>query len=220
MTTSPALLLAMIVGLLAGALVTWIVMGRTLARERLRAATLDGALAAMRTDNDALRDQQGMSRSVAELLQPVRDSLESLRRASDTASRERTAAEATITTQMAAAQERYQSLEAATKQLAAALARGQTRGQWGEMQLEKLLEHAGLLEGTHFTRQDVRAVGDSTLRPDVVVLLPGGGEILVDAKFPFDAYWLAVGAEDPVQRDALMAKHAADVLARVRELSS
>jgi DNA recombination protein RmuC len=224
MTTSPALLIAMIVGLLAGVLVTWIAMGRSMGRsladERLRAATLEGALAAMRTDNDALRDQQGMARSVAELLQPVRDSLESLRRASDTASRERTAAEATITTQMAAAQERYQSLEAATKQLAAALARGQTRGQWGEMQLERLLEHAGLLEGTHFTRQDVRAVGDSTLRPDVVVHLPGGGEILVDAKFPFDAYWLAVGAEEPVQRDALMAKHAADVLARVRELSS
>ena len=219
MTSAAALLIAGIVGLLVGALATWIAMGRPLARERLRAATLEGALASMRTDNEALRDQQGMSRSVAELLQPVRDSLESMRRAADTASRERTAAEATITTQMTAAQERYQSLEAATKQLAGALARGQTRGQWGEMQLEKLLEHAGLLEGTHFTRQDIRVVGEGTLRPDVVVMLPGGGEILIDAKFPFDAYWQAVGTDDPVQRDALMAKHAADVLARVRELS-
>ena len=122
MTSATALLIAGIVGLLVGALATWIAMGRPLARERLRAATLEGALAAMRTDNEALRDQQGMSRSVAELLQPVRDSLESMRRAADTASRERTAAEATITTQMTAAQERYQSLEAATKQLAGALA--------------------------------------------------------------------------------------------------
>jgi DNA recombination protein RmuC len=161
-----------------------------------------------------------MTRSMTDLLQPVRESLDDLRRASDTARRERTAAEATITTQIAAVQERYQSLEAATKQLASALARGQTRGQWGEMQLEGLLEHAGLLEGTHFTRQDARLGPDGGLRPDIVVTLPGGGEILVDAKFPFDAYWLAIGTEDPAQRDRLMAKHAADVLARVRELSS
>ena len=60
---------------------------------------------------------------------------------------------------------------------------------------------------------------DGSTRPDLVVRLPGGGEILVDAKFPFDAYWLAIGAEDPVQRDELMRKHAADVLLRVRELS-
>ena len=94
-------------------------------------------------------------------------------------------------------QERYQSLETTTRQLAAALARGQTRGQWGEMQLEGLLEHAGLLEGTHFDRQDSRAGPTGSTRPDLVVRLPGGGEILVDAKFPFDAYWLAIGADDP-----------------------
>jgi DNA recombination protein RmuC len=215
-----SLVVGILVGLAIGAALMWIGVGRSLGRERLRAAALEGALASQRTDNDALREQQGMARSMTDLLQPVRESLDDLRRASDTARRERTAAEATITTQIAAVQERYQSLEAATKQLASALARGQTRGQWGEMQLEGLLEHAGLLEGTHFTRQDARPGPDGGLRPDIVVTLPGGGEILVDAKFPFDAYWLAIGTEDPAQRDLLMAKHAADVLARVRELSS
>lgn len=209
----------LLVGLLLGAAATWLVVGRDLGRERLRSAALEGALASARTDNDALREQRGMSQSVADLLQPVRDSLESLRLASDTARRERTAAEATITTQILAVQERYQSLEEATKQLASALARGQTRGQWGEMQLERLLEHAGLLEGTHFVRQDVRTGPDGGARPDIVVKLPGGGEVLVDAKFPFDAYWQGVGAQEPAGRDVFMAKHASDVLARVRELS-
>ena len=210
----------LILGAALGAALAGVVLGRALARERVRAAALDGALAVLRVDNEALRTSQDRARSLEGLLQPVRDSVESLRRAADAASRERTVAEATMTTQIAAVQERYQSLESATKQLAAALASGQTRGQWGEMQLEGLLEHAGLLEGTHFTRQDSRGGPEGVLRPDVVVLLPGGGEVLIDAKFPFDAYWQAVGTDDAVRRDELMRKHASDVLGRIRELSS
>ena len=215
--------LVAVVGLAVGAVVSWLVAARALADERSRTAHAEGALAALRADNEALRQQQGDARSLAEMFQPVRESLESLRQASDRAARERTAAESALTTQLQAVQERYQSLEATTAQLAAALARGQTRGQWGEMQLEGLLEHAGLLEGTHFTRQDVRAAdaGDGPgTRPDIVVHLPGGGEILVDAKFPFDAYWQALGTDDPAQREALLRKHAADVLLRARELSA
>ena len=126
------------------------------------------------------------SASLSDALAPVRESVESLRRAADTANRDRAAAEAAITTQLAAVQERYQSLEESTGQLAAALAGGQTRGQWGEMQLEGLLEHAGLLEGTHFSRQESRDGDGPSLRPDVIVRLAGGGEVMVDAKFPFE----------------------------------
>lgn len=208
-----------LIGLVVGALAAGLALFRLLARERVGAAQAAGAVAALRADNDALRVQQGSAGSLADLLTPVQDSLERLRRVTDEASRERTAAEATITTQITAVQERYQSLEKATSQLAGALARGQTRGQWGEMQLEGLLEHAGLLEGTHFLRQDARSGADGIARPDVVVRMPGGGELLVDAKFPFDAYWQAMGASDPLVRDGLMRKHAADVLLRVRELS-
>lgn len=213
------LLVGVLLGVVVGGLLVWALVSRTLSAERIRAAQAEGALTTLRADNESLRALQGSARSLEDLLQPVRDSLDTLRRASDQAGRERTAAEATITTQITAVQERYQSLETTTKQLAAALARGQTRGQWGEMQLEGLLEHAGLLEGTHFVRQDSRSGADGATRPDLVVRLPGGGEILVDAKFPFDAYWLAISTDDPVQRDELMRKHAADVLLRVRELS-
>jgi DNA recombination protein RmuC len=214
------LFLALAFGLLLGTALTWLALGRSARRWQAHAVALEGALTAMRSDNEALRGQANQNRSLDDLLRPVRESLDSLRTASDAASRDRTAAEATLTTQIAAVQERYQSLEIATKQVAAALARGQTRGQWGEMQLEGLLSHAGLLEGTHYRRQDTRVGADRSARPDVVVLMPGGGEVFVDAKFPFDAYWSALGAEDPAQRDALMAKHAADLLARARELAS
>jgi DNA recombination protein RmuC len=111
-------------------------------------------------------------------------------------------------------------LESATKQLVAAMSSGQSRGQWGEMQLEQLLEHSGLVEGVHFRRQDSRMTEAGGARPDVVVDLPGGGEILIDAKFPFDAYWRAIKADDEVEIDAHLHKHAEDVLARAKELSS
>lgn len=160
---------------------------------------------------------QGSSLADIEVvLAPVREGLENLRRSSDAAQRERAAAEATLVAQLAGVQERYSGLEASTAQLAAALAGGQTRGQWGEMQLEGLLDHAGLVEGVHYRRQDVR---DGGTRPDIVVLLPGGGEVLVDAKFPFDAYWQSMGEDDPTRREVLLRKHAADVNARARELA-
>jgi DNA recombination protein RmuC len=224
------LVVGVLIGGVLGALTAWLVQSREIGRLRVRTAEAEGARAADRADLDAMRLQQSSAQALGDLLQPVRDSLEHLRRSTEQASRERTAAEATITTQITAVQERYQSLEAATSQIASALARGQTRGQWGEMQLEGLLEHAGLLEGTHFTRQESRvgthrgdtaaADAQASIRPDIVVRLPGGGEILVDAKFPFDSYWQAIGTQDPQQRDELMRKHAADVLLRARELSS
>lgn len=197
-------LIGVVIGALAGALAMWILRGRRDREQDLARAAQAGAM--------------------ADLLTPVRESLESLRRASDAASRERATAEATLTSQLASVQDRYQSLESATAQLAGALARGQTRGQWGEMQLEGLLEHAGLLEGVHLTRQGTRQgvgpEGTAALRPDIVIHLPGGGEVLVDAKFPFDAYWQAAALPVGPERDALLRKHAADLLQRSRELSS
>jgi DNA recombination protein RmuC len=174
-----------------------------------------GALLGVMVD----RSRQRQSSSVQELdalLAPVRENIESLRRAADGANRDRAAAESAITTQLTAVQERYAGLEEATGQLRLALAGGKTRGQWGEMQLEGLLDHAGLVEGVHYRQQDLR---DSGTRPDVVVMLPGGGEVLVDAKFPFDAYWQSISETDEARRAELLRKHAADVLARARELA-
>ena len=80
------------------------------------------------------------------------------------------------------------------------MGKGQTRGQYGEMQLEQLLKHAGLLEGTHFQRQDSRAGVDGVARPDVSILLAGGGEVLIDAKFPWDAFFEAMGTNDQAEK--------------------
>lgn len=153
------------------------------------------------------------------LLQPVRESLASLQATTEASRRDRSTADAQITEQMRAVQDSYRSVGSATEQLSRALARGQSRGQWGEVQLESLLAHAGLVEGVHMRRQEARTVDGAGQRPDITIVMPDGGEILVDAKFPFDAYWQAMGAADPGERDALLRKHAADLGARARELT-
>lgn len=218
------LVIGLLVGAALAAAVVWSWLGSRVSRERDRAVRAEALLSSTRSEAETARARITEMSAMADLLTPVRESLESLRRASDAASRDRATAEATLTSQLTSVQERYQSLESATTQLAGALARGQTRGQWGEMQLEGLLEHAGLLEGVHLTRQgsrpDARPDGAGLSRPDVVVHLPGGGEVLVDAKFPFDAYWQAAGLPAGPERDDLLRKHASDLLARSRELSA
>lgn len=188
----------------------------------IRAQLLEaqGQIRVLESDRAKLQAEQSSTKSLDDRLEPVREALESLRRQTQAAEVERAKSSAELRTHIEGVQRNYTSLETATRQLVTAMSSGQSRGQWGEMQLEQLLEHSGLVEGVHFRRQDSRMTESGGARPDVVVDMPGGGEILIDAKFPFDAYWKAVQADDPVQIDLHLRKHAEDVLARAKELSA
>jgi DNA recombination protein RmuC len=228
-----------LLGLVAGMVVGWIAsrrMGRkdfALQSEAIRAESesavarvnaelieAQGQIRVLETDRASLQGEKSSAKSLEDRLEPVREALEGLRRTTQQAEVERAKSAAELRTQIDGVQRNYTSLESATKQLVAAMSSGQSRGQWGEMQLEQLLEHSGLVEGVHFRRQDSRMTEAGGARPDVVVDLPGGGEILIDAKFPFDAYWRAIKADNETEVDAHLHKHAEDVLARAKELSS
>lgn len=189
---------------------------------KVRAELLEaqGQIRVLESDRSALQHEQSSTKTLEERLEPVREALEGLRRQTQAAEVERAKSAAELRTHIEGVQRNYTSLESATRQLVTAMSSGQSRGQWGEMQLEQLLEHSGLVEGVHFRRQDTRTTDTGGARPDIVVDMPGGGEILIDAKFPFDAYWKAIQAEDEAQVDAHLRKHADDVLARAKELSS
>lgn len=192
------------------------------AREAAIRAELErarGELDLLNRDRRDLQSDRDESRSLEEKLEPLRSALEALRRQSTEAATDRATADAAIKAQIEGVQRNYASLEDATKKLVVAMTHGKARGQWGEMQLEQLLSHSGLMEGVHYRRQDTRAGENGQSRPDIVIQMPGGTEILVDAKFPFDAYWAAVSADDP-NREPLMRKHAEDVLARAKELAA
>ncbi|WP_305785082.1 DNA recombination protein RmuC [Symbioplanes lichenis] len=99
-------------------------------------------------------------------------------------------------------------LRTETKQLVAALRAPQVRGRWGEHQLRRIVEAAGLLEHCDFAEQ-VTSVNDrQVVRPDMVVRLHGGRSVVVDAKAPFDAYLSAMEARDERTRDGHLDQHA------------
>ena len=176
-----------------------------------------GQIAQLEKHNASLTEQQQQQSSLDLMLKPVTESLERISQAAIDADRRRGAAEKELQAMIQQTKDTNDSLGAGVRQLVAAMAKGQSRGQWGEMQLEQLLTHSGLQEGVSFLRQDSR--DDGALRPDFVVMMPGGGEVLIDAKFPWDAYFEAMGKEDPTEKTTLFIKHAKDLGARVNELS-
>ncbi len=178
----------------------------------------------LKADRQVLEREKTETATITERIEPLKETLEVLRKQAQEAEVERAKSAAELREQIAGVQRNYTSLETATKQLVSAMSSGQSRGQWGEMQLEQLLEYSGLIEGVHYFRQNSRASSElgvgTTSRPDIVIALPGGGEILIDAKFPFDAYWRAIEAGDSPEVSTHLSKHASDVLSRVKELSS
>lgn len=113
-----------------------------------------------------------------------------------------------------------QTLSAETRNLVTALRRPEVRGQWGEMTLRRLVELAGMVEHCDFTEQHHLASEDGALRPDMVIHLAEGRQLVVDVKTPLDAYLAAVEAPDDATRDAALQRHARKVRERVRELAA
>lgn len=105
-------------------------------------------------------------------------------------------------------------LSAGTRSLAVALGSAQSRGRWGEIQLERILEFVGMQEGVDYSCQMGRHGG----RPDVVVHLPGGKNVVIDSKAPFDAFERAARAGSEEDRAAALAEFARRVRLHVQEL--
>jgi len=109
-----------------------------------------------------------------------------------------------------------------TGRLSEALRRPGVRGQWGETTLRRVVEAAGLAEHFDFATQ-AHLAGDGeqqAARPDLIVWLPGGGAVPVDAKVPLDAFLDAASAETPAARDAALDDHVRQVRSKVRELAA
>ncbi len=107
-----------------------------------------------------------------------------------------------------------------TTQLISALRAPKTRGNWGELQLKRCVEYAGMVEYCSFAEQVTARDGDDNLlRPDMTIQLPNGREIVVDAKTPLDAFLDASGSTDPAVQKVRFEAHAQRVRAHLKELA-
>jgi DNA recombination protein RmuC len=113
-----------------------------------------------------------------------------------------------------------QALQRETRTLVNALRRPEVRGQWGELTLRRLVELAGMLEHCDFNEQVTVRGEQGLLRPDMIVHMPDGRDLVVDVKTPLDAYLEAIEAVTDEQRATALARHAAGLRERVRHLAS
>ena len=158
--------------------------------------------------------------AIAQLLTPIRTALEKTEQQVGALERERREAFTTLKTQIESLAGGQAQLSRETRNLVTALRRPEVRGRWGELTLRRIVELAGMVERCDFTEQLQVDSAEGALRPDLIVHMPEGRELVVDAKAPLDAYLEAIDAETEEQRLDALRRHAAQVEARVRALAS
>jgi len=173
-------------------------------------------LLALRSRAAAARQARG----VEELVAPIGESLRRVDEQLAALDRDRAVQRGALQQQLrelVAAQER---LRGETAGLSAALRQPQTRGRWGELQLKRVVELAGMVDRCDFSEQRAVRGDDGALRPDLIVHLPGGKQVVVDAKAPLHAFLDAHEARDETSRTSALAQHARLLREHVRRLGA
>jgi len=168
----------------------------------------------------AVRNLGDREKAVEAMLVPVREALARTHEQIARIEKERAESFGALRSSIESVALGQQALQRETRNLVTALRRPEVRGQWGEMTLRRLAELAGMVEHCDFVEQVHVQGEDGALRPDMVVNMPDGRQIVVDVKTPLDAYLSAVEAANDDDRAAAIKRHAQAVVERVRQLSS
>lgn len=178
-------------------------------------ARLEQSMRALTYESTA-QSQEAVARAVA----PLHDALRRYEQRVTELEHERIDAYSELREQVRAMGAVSGELRTETRQLVSALRAPQVRGRWGEHQLRRIVEAAGLLEHCDFAEQVTATTDDQGVRPDLVVRLHGGRSLVVDAKAPFDAYLSAMEARDERTRDNHLDQHARALRTHVDQLAA
>jgi len=170
---------------------------------------------------DATQELDQRKQAIDQMLKPIRESLDKQAKAVTEMEKERAGAYHGLKQLVGTMIEDQKNLRSETGNLVKALRRPDVRGRWGEMQLRRVAELAGMIDRCDFTEQLSGSDSEGrTRRPDMVVHLPAGRDIVVDAKAPIEAYLEAIEAETDEQRDGQLQRFVRHVEDKVGDLSS
>lgn len=169
---------------------------------------------------EAANKLEEKEKAIKTLLEPMQASLAALSTHSQNLEIKREGAYQAVLAEVQNIQRSHTDLRKETTQLVAALRAPKARGNWGELQLKKCVEFAGMVQYASFDVERFVRGEDASYRPDLVVKMPNGRTIIVDAKTPLDAFLDASSAEDEVVRTAKLVAHAARVREHLKDLSS
>jgi DNA recombination protein RmuC len=223
------LVLAFAAGLFAGAILMWLARGaftdtfRALSAEALQQnnqAFLELAKTTLERQQEAAQSElEKRQQAIGELVTPIRASLDKFDQQVQGVEKARIDAYATLFEQVRALADGQGQLRKETANLVRALRAPHARGRWGELQLKRVVEMAGMLDHCDFYEQESVDGEEGKLRPDLIVRLPGGKRIVVDAKAPLAAYLDAIDAADDDTRRKRLADHARQVREHIAKLS-
>ena len=197
---------------------------RALSADALRSAHQDflalaeGRFRQARSETTA--DVDARKKGIEELLAPMKQALDSVEREVRESERRRLHDGAQLIERMTSLDSMGKDLRAETRRLVDALKTPGVRGRWGELQLKRVVELAGMVDYCDFDEQPTVSADERRLRPDLIVRLPGGKRIVVDSKVPLDAYLRALDAPDEASRRSLMVDHARQVRTHLTQLAA
>jgi DNA recombination protein RmuC len=170
--------------------------------------------------SEARGELEKREKAVQQLVAPISEQLKLVDTRLERLDRDRVQSSSVLQQQLRTMVESQERLRGETGALVAALRKPQARGRWGEMQLRNVVEMSGMVGYCDFAEQVTVRDDDRTLRPDLVVNMPGGKKVVVDAKAPLQAFLDAYDSTEDGDRDRHLAEHARLLRDHVRKLSA
>ena len=170
--------------------------------------------------SSASSDLANRQQAIDALIKPINEALTKVDGKLNEIEKERHGHYEKLTEQLRAVGVAHEKLHSETQNLVKALRAPSVRGRWGEIQLKRVVEMAGMLDHCDFQQQKTAETDSGRLRPDMVVSLPGGKNVVVDAKAPLEAYLDSVEAADDAVRLARLKDHARQVRDHMTKLGS